>query len=96
MPMVGGKKFPYTKAGKAAAKKAAGKNVVGKTTKGNKPKPPREEVYGKPDRVDVYGKRDLVDVYPGPKDTVKKAKTRVVPKPERRPVDERGVVRRRG
>jgi len=25
MPMVGGKKYPYTKAGKAAAKKAAAK-----------------------------------------------------------------------
>jgi len=31
MPMVGGKKYPYTKAGKAAAKKAAKK--VAKTTK---------------------------------------------------------------
>lgn len=26
MPMVGGKKYPYTKAGKAAAKKAAAKS----------------------------------------------------------------------
>jgi len=32
MPMVGGKKYPYTKAGKAAAKKAAKK----KTTKKKK------------------------------------------------------------
>jgi hypothetical protein len=27
MPMVGGKKYPYTKAGKAAAKKAAKKKT---------------------------------------------------------------------
>jgi len=36
MPMVGGKKYPYTKAGKAAAKKAAKKvaaKKVAKTTK---------------------------------------------------------------
>lgn len=37
MPMVGGKKYPYTKAGKAAAKKAATKKSaakkVDKTTK---------------------------------------------------------------
>jgi hypothetical protein len=30
MPMVGGKKYPYTKAGKAAAKKAAAKKKKGK------------------------------------------------------------------
>jgi hypothetical protein len=86
MPMVGGKKFPYTKAGKAAAAKAAGKKASSLAPK--PPKPPREDVFSsKPDR-------DIFDVYPGPKDTVKKAKPR--PKPERRPVDERGVVRRRG
>lgn len=85
MPMVGGKKFPYTKAGKAAAMKA---------TKGKDPKPPREDVYGKPDRVNVWGKRDLVDVYPDPKRAERKP--RVAPKPERRPVDERRAVRRRG
>ena len=55
----------------------------------------------KPDRDEVYGKRDRRDVYPGPTDKIqnnpdrnKKAKPRVAPKPERRPVDERGVVRR--
>ena len=56
----------------------------------------------KPDREEVYGKRDRRDVYPGPgkqekaqnPDRAKKAKPRVAPKPERRPVDERGVVRR--
>lgn len=81
MPMVGGKKFPYTKAGKAAAMKAA---------KGKDPKPPREDVFSsKPDR-------DVFDVYQVPKRTVQKAKTRVAPKPERRPVDERRAVRRRG
>jgi hypothetical protein len=83
--MVGGKKFPYTKAGKAAATKAAGKKASGLDPK--PPKPPREDVYGKPDRVDVY---------PAPKSIVKKAKPKPKPKPERRPVDERGVVRRRG
>ena len=31
MPMVGGKKYPYTKAGKAAAKKAAKKTAAKKT-----------------------------------------------------------------
>ena len=30
MPMVGGKKYPYTKDGKAAAKKAAAKKVPAK------------------------------------------------------------------
>lgn len=30
MPMVGNKKYPYTKAGKAAAKKAAAKKKKGK------------------------------------------------------------------
>jgi len=30
MPMVNGKKYPYTKAGKAAAKKAAAKKKKGK------------------------------------------------------------------
>ena len=83
--MVAGKKFPYTKAGKAAAMKAV---------KGKDPKPPREDVYGKPDRVDVYGKPDRKDVYPSPKSTARKP--RVAPKPERRPVDERRPVRRRG
>ena len=33
MPNVGGKKFPYTKAGKAAAKKAAKKQTAKKATK---------------------------------------------------------------
>lgn len=30
MPMVGGKKYPYTAAGKAAAKKAAAKKMAAK------------------------------------------------------------------
>ena len=33
MPMVGGKKYPYTKAGKAAAKKAAAKQAAAKKKK---------------------------------------------------------------
>lgn len=33
MPNVGGKKYPYTKAGKAAAKKAAKKQTAKKATK---------------------------------------------------------------
>ena len=33
MPNVGGKKYPYTKAGKAAAKKAAKKQGTKKATK---------------------------------------------------------------
>lgn len=32
MPMVNGKKYPYTKAGKAAAKKAMEKKVSGRGT----------------------------------------------------------------
>jgi len=32
MPMVNGKKYPYTKAGKAAAKKAAKKKTTKKTS----------------------------------------------------------------
>lgn len=37
MPMVGGKKYPYTKAGKAAAKKAAAKKVASKKAPAKKP-----------------------------------------------------------
>lgn len=33
MPMVNGKKYPYTKAGKAAAAKAAGSPAVAKVAK---------------------------------------------------------------
>jgi hypothetical protein len=87
--MVGGKKFPYTKAGKAAAAKAAGKKASG-LVEPRPPKPPREDVYGKPDR-------DFFDVYPAPKPKLKTERRPVPkPKPERRPVDERGVFRRRG
>lgn len=38
MPMVNGKKYPYTKAGKAAAKKAAAKKVTGRGTPAKKKK----------------------------------------------------------
>lgn len=37
MPMVGGKKYPYTKAGKAAANKAAAKKVASKKAPAKKP-----------------------------------------------------------
>ena len=42
MPMIEGKKFPYTKAGKAAAKKYAAKHEKGES------KREREMEYGKP------------------------------------------------
>jgi len=38
MPMVNGKKYPYTKAGKAAAKKAAAKKVTARGTPAKKKK----------------------------------------------------------
>ena len=65
----------------------------GKILMGKDPKPPREE---------VYGKRDRRDAYPGPVDKARnpdrpERNRKVIyaaPKPERRPVDERGVVRR--
>ena len=37
MPMVDGKKYPYTKAGKAAANKAAAKKVASKKAPAKKP-----------------------------------------------------------
>lgn len=37
MPNVNGKKFPYTKAGKAAAKRAMGMNMGGAATKNKRP-----------------------------------------------------------
>lgn len=44
MPMVNGKKFPYTKAGMAAAKKAAAKKVAKPMSK----KKPMNRLSGKP------------------------------------------------
>ncbi len=110
--MVSGKKFPYTKAGKVAAKNARKGNDLGVPPefqernqgdrkraypiKGDpyvpvppgKPKPPRDEVYGKRIR-DVMSQGTIRNV-------IKKTQPRVAPKPERRPFDERRAVRRRG
>jgi hypothetical protein len=63
-----------------------------------KPKPPRDEVYGKPVRDNM--KKDKIqnnpdrNKKPKPGDQRDRKVIYAAPKQERRPVDERGVVRR--